>query len=55
MGILTLIKQEYGPTATLEQVIESHPSAHLKAQQISRHYSQILPHPLGQKRDPDKS
>jgi|GEM_PF-1008850 len=49
MALLTLMQQEYGPTATLEQVIEYHPHVHLNAQQAIRKYSRVLPWPLEQK------
>lgn len=43
MALLTFMQQEYGPTATLEQVIESHPDMYLKALQAISHYSNTLP------------
>jgi hypothetical protein len=50
MALLTFMQQEYGPTATLEQVIKSHPSSYHEAQQAIRKYSTVLPWPLGQKK-----
>jgi len=46
MGFLTFMQQEYGLTATLEQVIEARPDTHLKTQQALRKYSKALPWPL---------
>lgn len=43
MALLTVMQQEYGPTATLEQVIKSHPDTHQKAlQAIKKHYGSII-------------
>lgn len=56
IALLKSIQQEYGPTATLEQVIKSHPDTYLQAQQAINEYSKILPWPLDQKKNhPDSN